>query len=611
MSKSAATTNGTATPISGAAGSTASSSTAVIGINLGNTYSSIACINQHGRADVIANEDGERQLATRIAFNGDQVYIGQQATPQLVRNAPNVIDRFVSLLGRSYKELSSSELARDSAQVLDKNGVPSFEVEIDGKKTVLSAHDASVRYIASLFATAKDFLSGVPIAGAVLSVPLSFTAAQSAGVRKAAQEAGLIVLETLAAPSAALVGYGITLPGPRGELPSNPEGDESGHQTTYAPGRALDRTIAVVDVGAETTTATIVAARAGLYALLSSSTSQVGGKGIDDALLQFFAKEFTKKTKVSIKETDTRSWAKLRIEAEKTKKALSASSGAQQCSVESLAEGLDFSGSINRVRLDMLSGKVYDEVIQTLKAALENAKLDASQVDEVILAGGTSRLPGLVERLSFIFPEEGGASITHGIDSSEVLARGSALQAQVIAAVPASSAERKHIESLPSAPPGEVSELKVRSTSKAFGLVLPAATEEAKKLASTDGKLFVTLLPQHTPLPARRSFLLPGPEAAPAALLSFHEGTAEVKVETLAPPAPDPEDEDDEPEEPEEVRTAIVKPDSKALAELAVTISKGKNVLVNVVANADGSVDIQAGEEGAEITAKISLPASK
>lgn len=73
---------------------------AVIGINLGQCYGSIACINQHGRADVIANEDGERQIATRMAFDGDQVYMGNQATPQLVRNNQNVIDQFVNLLGR-------------------------------------------------------------------------------------------------------------------------------------------------------------------------------------------------------------------------------------------------------------------------------------------------------------------------------------------------------------------------------------------------------------------------------------------------------------------------------------------------------------------------------
>ena len=86
---------------------------AVIGINLGNTYGSIACINQHGRADVIANENGERQIATRIAFNGDQVYSGNEATPQLVRNAHNVIDNFVNLVGRSYSCLLYTSDAAD------------------------------------------------------------------------------------------------------------------------------------------------------------------------------------------------------------------------------------------------------------------------------------------------------------------------------------------------------------------------------------------------------------------------------------------------------------------------------------------------------------------
>ena len=112
---------------------------AVIGINLGQSYGSIACINQHGRADVIANEDGERQLATRIAFDEDQVYIGNQATPQLVRNSVNVIDKFVNLLGRSFSELSEDDKRRSSSPVVDVNGVPSFRVHINGKEEVLSA----------------------------------------------------------------------------------------------------------------------------------------------------------------------------------------------------------------------------------------------------------------------------------------------------------------------------------------------------------------------------------------------------------------------------------------------------------------------------------------
>ena len=184
---------------------------AVIGINLGNTYGSIACINQHGRADVIANENGERQIATRIAFNGDQVYSGNEATPQLVRNAHNVIDNFVNLVGRSYSDLGEDEKARKSSQVLDVNGTPSFRVEINGQETVLSAHDVLVRFIGVLYNAAKDFMSGTPIIGAVLSVPLWFSDAQMAAIEAAARDATLPVLEMVPAPAAALAAYSLSL----------------------------------------------------------------------------------------------------------------------------------------------------------------------------------------------------------------------------------------------------------------------------------------------------------------------------------------------------------------------------------------------------------------
>jgi molecular chaperone DnaK (HSP70) len=481
-------------------------------------------------------------------------------------------------------------------------------VQIDGAEQTLSAHAVAVRFLAALFGTAKDFLSGVPIAGAVLAVPLAFSAAQSAALKEAAQDAGIIVLQLLPAPSAALVGYGLTAPGPRGALPTSPEGDESGALAEYAPGRILDRTIAVVDVGGGSTTATLVAARAGLYTLLASATAPVGGRAIDDALIAFFAKEFTKKTKISIGKEDKRAWAKLRNEAENTKKALSASAGAQQCSVESLAEGMDFSGSINRVRLDMLAAPTYDGVVSCLKEALASAGLEAAHVDEVILAGGTARLPGVSERLGFLFPEEGGASITASIDSSELLARGCAVEAQVIAALPADSAQRKHIDSLPAAPPAEASELKTRTTARPFGLVVPA---EKSNRAAINGQLFVTLLAAHTPLPARRAFTLTAPAAGGKALLSFAEGTPDVGVEVLDAPEPDPEDEDDEPEAPEEIRTARVKADDKRVAEIALDTQKGASVLVSIEAAADGSLTIKAEVEGSDASELVQLPAPK
>lgn len=570
---------------------------AVIGINLGHSYSSIACINQHGRADVIANEDGERQLATRIAYNGDQVYLSNQATPQLVRNASNVIDNFVNLLGRKFADISDAEKKRASAPVIDANGSPAFKVQINETETTLTVHEVAVRFLQSLFLTAKDFLSGVPIAGAVLSVPQWYTETQIAALKAAAEEAGLIVLQVIAAPTAALAAYKLTTSQAPGQLPAHPDGVEG---TPYPAGKELDRNVVVVDMGGSSTDIAVIAARAGLYSTLASDhDASVGGSSLDQALVQFFAKEFTKKTKITIREDDKRAWAKLRNEAEFTKRALSASNSAQ-CSVESLAEGMDFTGSVNRMRFDMLAGPTYSKVVSNLEKVLKQAGLEACQVDEVILAGGSARLSGLTERLAMLFGEDEGTHCTFSIDSDQVIARGCAIQAQVIAAAPETSKESIYIhKEIPFKPTQQIDELKVKATSQPIGLVIAApknAADVQKQIV--DGQLFVTLMPANTPLPARRSYQMPVAKGADSVALSFHEGTASVHVETIA--ADEPDEDDDEPMEPEEVRTAFVKP-AKSLAQLVVpTPSKGsKKVQIELQVGSDGKLSITSSEQGA------------
>lgn len=444
-----------------------------------------------------------------------------------------------------------------------------------------------------------------------MSVPLSYSAAQIAALKAAATEAGLIVLQIISAPAAAVAAYNLTSPREGGLLPLHPDG-ETGE--TYEVGSELDRNVAVVDMGGSSTSVSILAARAGVYTLLSSvQQANLGGQQVDEALVNYFAKEFTKKTKVQVEASNARAWAKLRNEAEVTKRALSASPSAQ-CAVESLAEGVDFAGPINRMRLDMLAGPVYGQVIKKAEEALKAAGLDACQIDEVILAGGSARLPGLTSQLVYLFPEEGHTRITASIDSDQVIARGCAVHAHAIASTPSDAPERKHLLDLPQAPPTEISALKAPTTSKPLGLVLPEPKGAVNGLSSAivDGQLFVTLLPAHTPLPARRVFTLPA-SAAGNVLLSFAEGTPEVKVEQVAR-AKDDDDEDDEEldddeeDEEEERRTAIVKADKARLAEVSYEAQqKGEKIRVQIVANVDGAVQITVGDAEGQKT--VSLPA--
>lgn len=582
---------------------------AVIGINLGNTYGSIASINPHGRADVIANEDGERQIATRISFAGEQVYIGNQATAQLVRNAANTIDAFVSLLGLSYSQLSEADKKRVSAAVIDVDGQPGFDVTINGKPTKLTAAQVAERFIASLYGSALDFLSGAKVAGVVLSYPPFFSATQIAALKTAAEATGLTVLQLIPAPSAALAAYHLTTPGPRGALPSHPDGDQ--HTVEYDPTQVLDRNVVVLDVGGTTTDVTVVAARAGLYAERAYVHDASGaGVALDDALMKYFAKEFTKKTKVTIAEDNKRAWAKLRNEVEGTKRALSASNSAQ-CSVESLAEGLDFSASINRMRLDMLASPVYQNAVRQVSIALEKAKLEPANVDEIVLAGGTAKLLGLQDALLALFPEDSHTKITASIDADQVIARGATLEAQYIAKLGAlqtggtTPKEHLHVTGLPTKNHVEIPELQANATTHAIGVLIPAPDSWAKsdnetiKASIFDGKVFVPIVKESTPLPARRAvrFLAP----AGKSLLELSEGTFDYHTRVIEPEPLDEEDEDLEDVEPEKVRTAFYRP-TKALAALAPTPIDGK-VELTVIVHTDGAVTVSAGDEKVELAA--------
>lgn len=517
----------------------------------------------------------------------------------------------LSFLDPSFSELSESDKQRASAPVVDNAGVPSFKVTMNGSEQTLSAHDVAVRYIRSLFLTAEDFLSGVPIAGAVVAAPLSYSAKQLAALKAAATEAGLIVLQVIPAPAAAVTAYGLTSPLEGGQLSAHPDCVEAG---SYTPSTELDRNVAVVDVGGSSTTITVLAARSGLYSLLSYVTdSNLGGQQVDDALVNFFAKEFTKKTKIPIEASNVRAWVKLRNEAEHTKRALSASTSAQ-CAVESLTEGVDFSGSINRIRMDSLAAPVYSKVIARTQDALKQAGMDPCQVDEIVLAGGSARLPGLTNSLIVLFPENGHAKITASIDADQVIARGCAVHASSIAATPEGAPERSFALDLALAPPSEIVSLKAPATERPFGLVLSESKDaNGAPAAAVGGQLFVTLLAAKTPLPARRIYTLPASTAG-SVLLSFAEGTPNVKVEKVEKLKDDNDDEDFDDDEGlddelEEKHSSIVMADSKRLVEVVYQAgAKGDRVRVELVAALDGSVSIVVGEDASK--QEVRLPAA-
>ena len=286
-----------------------------------------------------------------------------------------MIDNIVYRYYCSYDSVSSTKPQFDSAPlVAGPNGEPAYKVTTSSGEKIFTAQEITTKYLSSLISSASDFL-GRPIDAAVIAVPSFFTSEQYSALEKAAKDAaGVKVLQFLQEPAAVAVAYNLTVP----QLSTS-----SGEATAPASKTSQDRNVVVLDVGATTTTATVVAARQGAYVPLATERETgLGGESFDESLITFFSKEFTKKTKAKLDTSNHRAMMKLRLACETVKRTLSASTSAT-CSVESLSEGIDFSGSINRTRFDLLSSKVYDGILEVVKKALKQADVDVLRVDEV------------------------------------------------------------------------------------------------------------------------------------------------------------------------------------------------------------------------------------
>lgn len=465
----------------------------------------------------------------------------------------------------------------------------------------LTVSEVNTIFIKSLIQSAEGFL-GKKIEGVVIAVPAWFEEVQREGLVKAAEDAGVIVLQLIDDIAAASL-QSITTPA--------------------FPDLKQDRTQLVVDLGSSALSLSILSIRHGLvYSLASSSDPTIGADLIDDKLIKFFAKEFTKKTKVplslpvttSSSAADKRAEAKLRLAIEHTKRTISASPGAATCSVESLKEGYDLSGTINRMRFDMEAREVYTKIADSTKKLAADAGLDLYDIDEIIYAGGTGCLPGLDETVlgvgfneeTVITPFSGGTAVGGGAsDPTTILAKGAVLQAKLLAEIAGD-------ENLLPAFGTEAELTKVKSTSKTLGLVFP---EEGAEEGGLGGQWIPAIL-KETALPARRIITFDvdlGESNSEKIGFEVWEVKESVKVELVKVPPLDGEDEEEELEETEE-KEKLIEKDGVALTSIVVPVKNGKKgkgrwktkVGVQFVVEEDGKVDITAWEvDGGDKVRKI------
>ncbi|KAG5643676.1 hypothetical protein DXG03_000509 [Asterophora parasitica] len=614
----------------------------IVGINFGNSFASIAVFTKEGVAECIANEDGERQIAAAISFSGEEIYYGNQATQQLVKNSSNTIVGFRNLLGKKFSEISQSEQPK-SAPVIQHPEIadePAYKVEIlqpaptplptsthtSNLNTPAASHAATPRseptpatriltvsevtslFLGSLLTSASDFL-GKPIAGAVITVPPSFSATQKSALIAAAENAGVKVLQLL--DEAAAVAAVATR-------------EDWGLE-------GADREVLVVDLGASSLSLSLLSLRDGLaHILASSNTPTPTSNEIDDVLIKFFAADFTKKTKIPLlvatqaeqSVADKRAEARLRLAIEHTKRTISASSGPATVSVESLKDGVDYTGAINRMRFDLLARPIYSSVVTAVTSLLSSVELDAHAVHEIVYVGGSASLPGLDEALVLgaVFAEDVATPFARGVvvgggvgDPTTVLARGAAVQGALVASVPADDEAYAAIRGAYShAHDGEQvsSANEVIATSKTLGILLPGP--EAEEGAALGGT-WIQVVAKDTPLPARRAVRFDVAVAANAKAVAVEvwEVSESIRVEkVVVPAAPAEDDEDEEEPEEEEIKHRVVHKDSLLgvvqLTSAVAIQAKGNwtttlEVVFVVDANSQLKVQVQEiGEGGAQ-----------
>ncbi|KAG5939979.1 hypothetical protein E4U59_002755 [Claviceps monticola] len=543
----------------------------VIGITFGNSNSSIA-FTVDDKAEVIANEDGDRQIPTALSYVDGDEYYGTQAKAFLVRNPSNSIAYFRDFLGKEFKSIDPTH-CHAAAHPQDNNGSVFFSVkDKDGESEASSVpvSDAATRYLRRLVASASDYL-GKKVTSAVITVPTNFDDKQREALTKAANDAGLEVLQLIADPVAALLAYD-----------ARPEAVLE------------DKIVVVADLGGTRSDVAVVASRGGMYTILATAHDyEFAGVQLDQVLMDHFAKEFIKKHNTDPR-SNARSLAKLRQESEATKKALSLGTNAQ-FSVESLAEGFDFSSTINRLRYEMVGRKVFDGFNRLVESVVKKAELDVLDIDEVIMCGGTSHTPRIANNLRNIFPETtkilAPATSTTAINPSEAQARGAALQASLIQEYEASDIDQATHPAVTT----------VKHISNAIGVVTVNADGE---------EVFTPIMQAETAAPARRTVHIPAPKNGGDVLVKVLEGGTHIKVTKPEPKTEKPaanggkdaddsdSDADDSDEEEEEKREKVWKLGA-LLAEAAIKdVKKGGKVEVTINIAADLSHTVTAREVG-------------
>jgi endoplasmic reticulum chaperone BiP len=374
-----------------------------IGIDLGTTYSCVG-VYKNGRVEIIPNDQGNRITPSYVAWADGERLVGDAAKNQATLNPANTVFDVKRLIGRRFTDKTVQEdIKLWPFEVISKEGRPYIRVKVaEGDVKQFAPEEISAMVLQKMKEIAEEYL-GKEIKNAVVTVPAYFNDAQRQATKDAGTISGLSVRRIINEPTAAAIAYGL---------------DKKGGE----------KNILVFDLGGGTFDVTALTIDNGVFEVLATNgDTHLGGEDFDQRVMKYFMKEFQKKFNKDMS-GDARAKQKLRREVERVKRVLSSQPSAR-LEIEALFDGIDYSETLTRARFEKLNLDLFKKTLTPVTKVLSDAGLKKGEVDEIVLVGGSTRIPKVQQLLQDFF---NGKEPNRGVNPDEAVAYGAAVQGGIL-----------------------------------------------------------------------------------------------------------------------------------------------------------------------------------
>ncbi|KAK4410665.1 Heat shock protein [Sesamum angolense] len=377
-----------------------------IGIDLGTTYSCVG-VWQNDRVEIIPNDQGNRTTPSYVAFTDTERLIGDAAKNQVAMNPQNTVFDAKRLIGRRFSDPTvQNDMKLWPFKVIPGPGdKPMIQVQYKGEEKQFSPEEISSMVLTKMKEIAEAFL-GQTIKNAVITVPAYFNDSQRQATKDAGAISGLNVMRIINEPTAAAIAYGLD----------------------KKASRSGEKNVLIFDLGGGTFDVSLLTIEEGIFEVKATAgDTHLGGEDFDNRLVNHFAAEFKRKHKKDIS-GNARALRRLRTACERAKRTLS-STTQTTIEIDSLYEGIDFYATITRARFEELNMDLFRKCMEPVEKCLRDAKIDKSQVHDVVLVGGSTRIPKVQQLLQDFF---NGKELCKSINPDEAVAYGAAVQAAIL-----------------------------------------------------------------------------------------------------------------------------------------------------------------------------------